>query len=69
MLQGVMALIHSSVKDIGGVDPTMLAVGVGDKSILLWKTQSVRNPFDCNLLWKGLQSKVTVVGFAYTIGR
>ena len=56
---------------ISHLQPSCLAIGIGDQSILLWNTpdafpsspsfssSSDRNIYDIQMLWKGIQSKVT----------
>lgn len=44
-------------------DPGKLAVAVGDNTIRVWDTANTQSNhgYDCAMLWKGLQSKVTCV--------
>lgn len=47
--------------DVSPHEADRLAIAVGDNTIRLWNLVSTSNPYDCQLLWKGLQSKVTMV--------
>eukprot|EP00727_Mastigamoeba_balamuthi_P013396 m51a1_g868 hypothetical protein (1023) ;mRNA; r:820788-824233 len=43
--------------------PGAVAAGVGDNSIRVWLTRGRQDPFDSLLLWRGVQTKATVVAF------
>nr|CAB3248745.1 gem-associated protein 5 [Phallusia mammillata] len=40
------------------VDPSLIALGVGDGVIRVWKTKNPRNQFDVMVLWQGVKEKV-----------
>ena len=44
-----------------GMDPYRVAIALGDQTIRVWSTDSAKHPFQCSLLWKGLQAKVVCV--------
>ncbi|CAK8686538.1 unnamed protein product [Clavelina lepadiformis] len=43
---------------ISPTDPSIVALGVGDGNIRVWKTKNPRNPFDITVLWQGVKEKV-----------
>ena len=46
------------------LDPYQIIYGVGDNLIRVWNTRLEDKPFDTNLIWQGIKSKVTVVSIA-----
>ena len=45
------------------LDPYKIVYGVGDNLIRVWNTRANDKPFETNLIWQGIKSKVTVVSF------
>lgn len=64
----------TSLPSIGGyvysiaasyLDPFKIIYGVGDNLIRVWNTRyGNEKPYDTNLIWQGIKSKVTVVCLA-----
>ena len=52
--------------DVSPHEADRLAIAVGDNTIRIWNITNASNPYDCQLLWKGLQSKVTTV-YSYRV--
>lgn len=40
-----------------------IAIGCGDSTIKLWRTDSVRNPFSCTVYWQGIRGRVMTVAW------
>ena len=66
MMSGLGGFAYSL--SLSSLSPSLLAIGVGDDSIVLWETPKYRNDqqlssdlYDTRCLWKGIQSKVTCV--------
>lgn len=53
--------------DYSELDEGKLAIGVGDKTIRIWNTNSSENAFENLVIWKGIQSMVTLVKWHPTI--
>lgn len=49
--------------DSSPLDPSRVALAVGDNTVRVWITNNSNDPFDSVLLWKGIQAKVSVVCF------
>ena len=47
------------------LDPYHIIYGVGDNVIRVWNTRIDDKPFETNLIWQGIKSKVTVVSTLY----
>ncbi|XP_013417476.1 gem-associated protein 5 [Lingula anatina] len=45
------------------VDPSRVAIGVGDQMIRVWNTGNPGNPYDYLLLWQGIRGKVTALSW------
>uniref|UniRef100_F6ZHD7 Uncharacterized protein n=1 Tax=Ciona intestinalis TaxID=7719 RepID=F6ZHD7_CIOIN len=43
---------------VSPIDPTVIALGIGDGVIRIWRTSNPRNPFDITSLWQGIKEKV-----------
>ncbi|XP_077975936.1 gem-associated protein 5-like [Styela clava] len=44
-------------------DPSMIAVGVGDGMIRVWKTRSPKSAYDITTLWQGIKEKVMALAW------
>lgn len=44
-------------------DPSVVAVGVGDGMIRVWKTRSTRSAYDISTLWQGIKEKVMALAW------
>uniref|UniRef100_H2YVE0 Uncharacterized protein n=1 Tax=Ciona savignyi TaxID=51511 RepID=H2YVE0_CIOSA len=43
---------------ISPIDPSVIALGIGDGVIRIWRTTNPRNPFDISVMWQGIKEKV-----------
>ena len=67
-----VSMIHCPGGHVYGLDcsalqPSCVAVGVGDQSILLWNPPKYKKDrlqgdlYDMKVIWRGIQSKVTAI--------
>ncbi|ORX90158.1 WD40 repeat-like protein [Basidiobolus meristosporus CBS 931.73] len=57
LIQGLGGFVYSL--DMSELDPTKVAMGLGDNTIRVWNYMDPEKPYDSKLIWKGLKGKIT----------